>query len=192
MKNISIDRRIGNLLKKFIEVTEETFRDSMIQCLVDYVNILSHVKGNNPNLSLVHLVYNFEMDAQVIFKKMSQSRGEYLRFRKEESILLDKKLPICDNQKYDVISIPDELYNGIEVLLKREPHMFSHKKAATIKDIANRSVLFRVIENDNLINSDIYRAWRLQQIIKKEKQAKINFEEALQVVSKKRRVVWDE
>ena len=192
MKSVALDKPIGNLLKKFIASTGETFRDCFIESVFDYINILSHVCGKNPNKELMHIVQEFEMESQIIFKKIKQVRRDYIKIRREEAILLDKKLPHCDNSMYIVIVIDDELYNGIDAVLKQYPNVFSDSKKSTKKDIVNRAILFKVMQNNSLMENDIYRTWRLEVLLRKEKRAKLNFESAIEIVSKKTKVSWND
>jgi len=192
MKTIAFDRKVCNVLKQFVESSGETVKDSVLQSVLDYVNILSHVCGDNPNPELAHIVNSFEIKAQVIFKKMRELRKDYLRLRKHEAILTDRKLPHCDNQNYVRISLPDELYNGISVLIHRYPNVFTNEKKATIKDVVNRAILFRVMENEQLMNNEIYRAWRLKSLMQREQDSKLPIDGILEIVSKKRRVIWND
>lgn len=192
MKSVALDRRVGNLLKEFIAITGETFQDSFAQSIFDYINILSHVCGDNPNSELVRIMHDFEFESQIIFKKIDQSRREYLRLRKEEALLLDKKIPNCDNKKYIIIVISDELYNGIDAIVKKYPNVFSNDKHVTIRDIVSRAVLFRVMQNEPLMKNNIYRTWRLEVLLGKENRAKLNLENALEIVSRKMKVIWND
>lgn len=192
MKTVALDRRIANVLKKFISSTGEDFQDSIIQAIIDYVNILNHVRSGNPDRDLERIISNFEVDVQIVFKKMKQARYEYLQERREEAILLDRELPIIDNRKYIFFHISDEIHEAIEDLISDDPYIYDSKKKASIKDVINRASLFRAMKNDTLMKNDIYRAWRLEMLIEKEKEAKIHIDNVLEIVSKKRKVVWDE
>jgi len=192
MKTVVFNSKIRDVLKDFISSSGETIYDSVIQSILDYVNILSHVCGDNPDNELVHIVNVFEIASQVIFKKMIETRLEFLRVRREESILLDKKLPHCDNANYVMIEIPNELHRKITTLINHNPNIFSSEKNATIKDVINRSILFRIMENDLLMENEIYRAWRLEMIMRKEKSSKLSIDEIIKIISRRRRVTWDE
>jgi hypothetical protein len=192
MKTVAFYRKIANVLKCFTNSTGETLSDAVTQSVLDYVNILSHVCGDGPNRELAKIVSGFEIKSQVIFKKINDNRRQFLRIRREEALLLDKKLPSCDNRNYVMISIPEELYNGIIVLIERFPYVFSNEKKATIKDVVNRAILFRVIENDLLMQNEIYRIWRLETIMRKESGAKMSVDEVFEIISKKRKVTWNE
>lgn len=192
MKRVAIERRIGKLLKKFIESTGETFTDSLHQAVLDYVNIMLHVSGTNPDTELLRIMSDFEIDVQLIQRQISQVRREYLKVRKDESILLDKDIPHTDNSKYMILEVSPELYNAVVSLIRRYPYMYSDDKKASIKDVLDRSVIFRTMVNEKLMRNSIYRAWRLEQIMRQESKAKLNMEDVLGIVSQKRRVVWNE
>ena len=186
MITIAFNRKISDLLKSYTESTGETMYTVITQSLLDYVNILSHTCGKKPNKELCNIVNSFEMKIQAIFKRISEVREEFLKRRKEEAILLNKKLPHCDNKNYIMIAVPDELYNGIATLIRHYPHVFSKKKKAMIKDVVNRAVLFRIMENEELMKNEIYTAWRFEMLMRKEQEAKLSMNEILEIVSRKR------
>lgn len=191
MKTVAFERRIWEALHCYLDSTGETLYNVVTQSIFDYINILSHVSGKNPDDELRHIVNSFEIKVQTIFKKMNEAQQEFLKIRREESILLDKKIP-HNSDKYFILPIEDDLYYGIKALIKKHPYLFSNDKKSTINDVVSRSILFRIMDNDSLMNNEIYKAWRLDVIFRKEKKAKLSIDTIFDVISKKRRIIWDE
>jgi len=194
MKPVAINRVIYNALNSFIEKSGDTVSGCMEQSIYDYVNIMNYVIGDTPETELHKIMDKFEDDAKIVFKKMADMRTQYLKTLREESILLNKEINYvkdCINE-YFITYIPVQAYELAKSFSKTNPYIYSMEKKTYIKDVINRAVLLRVMKNNNLINNDIYRAWRLKIILTKEDRAKLNLDQIMEFASKKRKVRWSD
>ena len=188
--NIAISRRIAYLLKDFSVKINETFRSSLFKAVFDYVNLLSNVKSRSSDKDLEEIWFNFEINANNIFKKMKEVRKDFCSRRRQDAILLNKKLLSYDNERYIMMDIPISLYNIVYDLSEKYPHLYNRKHKTTIRDIVDRSILLFVSNNDKLLENKEYRNWRISLILEKEKIGKMEWNCIMERLSQKQKVIW--
>jgi len=188
---IAVNRSIGRLLKHFIKFTGETFNESVYQSVLDYVNILSHVKGNGADKDLRNIMLSFDIQSKVVFSHINELHREYLDIRKQDAVLLDRGLPKCDNYNYMIFPLDRDLYKKIKKLIKKFPKLYNDGEAS-VKDVVDRSILFRVVYSDELLKNQSYREWRISLLLENERAGQLTWEDIVEKVSVKRKVVWKE
>ena len=190
--NIAISRDIAYLLRDFSKKTNETFGNSLFNAIFDYANLLSNVKSKSSDKELEEIWFDFETNANNVFKKMKELRKEFCLERRQDAILLNKKLLHYDNKKYIMFDIPIGLYNVVFSLSEKYPHLYHRKHRTTIKDIADRSILFFISKNEKLLLNNTYRNWRISMILDRESLGKIEWSCIMEKVSQKHKVIWKE
>jgi hypothetical protein len=183
---VAMNRRVGVLLKEYSEKIGQTFRHSLHQAILDYINVLSYIKSSNPDSDLEKLFLSMESQSDLVLTRIEELRVDFRKRRKQDALLLDKDLPKLDNLHYIIEPIPEFLYDKIKSLLKKYPSMYNKK--ATIKDVVNRAILFRVIKNENLINNNVYKEWRAAVLLQSEHDSKIDLVDVVEKISYNRKV----
>jgi hypothetical protein len=183
-KNILFNRQIGELLRDFSKDIDIALLDALCDAIVDYIGIVSHVKGKDPDPELKKIVSDFEYEAESISEQLKVIRSEFRDLRNEDAILLDIDLPKYDNSKYFILSIPESLHSAIKRFIKKFPKLYGRK--TTVRDVVDRSILLKVSYNDNLMDNEFYQQWRLFRILDKERNAKIDWNEIMEKISVRR------
>lgn len=184
---VAINFRVGRLLREFSRDTGETAIRTLEEAVLDYTKLIEYIRSGDPDNELKRLFLSTEMKSQVVLDRIEAMHKEYLELKNEDALLLGIKPPKRDNSNYSVFPIPRFLYENIKQLIKRNPNLYNNR-TATVKDVVDRAVLFRIIRNEDLIDNDMYRGWRAEILFQREINAKMRLEDIIEKVSVRKKV----
>lgn len=172
---ITVTKPVSDLLSSYSDNTGMGYGECLSECLVDYLGVISNVKSRHADKGLKLIFNEFEINVKKLIDFMKVERKKVV-----DDIYTTRILTGEDLYKDNVSSIPRKIpkfiYDNIKKTLERHPYMYNKKKKAKVVDLVDRSIFFRIIKNDELMNNLVYQEWRLQRLFHYEKQSKLEWD----------------
>jgi len=173
-KGVVVTKPINDALSEYAAKMGVGYGECFNECLTDYLGVLSNVKSRYANLELKKIYNKFEMDFQQYFDYIKKERKAVTDDIFVTRLLTDEDMyksnpPSCPRK------IPDFIHDDIKSTLEKFPYLYNRDKKAKMIEIVDRSIIFKVILNDSLLNNEAYKEWRLQRVLQPEKQAKVGW-----------------
>jgi len=174
LKSITITKTVSDCLSLYSEKIGINYNECLAEFIADYIGVLGNVQSRYYDRGLKKIYNEFEYS----YKKFND------HLRKERQIVIEDAFltRVLDGEKIYVNppserrKIPIIIYEQLKKVIESNPNLYNEKKKTKISDIVDRSILFRIIDNDELINNPAYREWRLQRMLISEKSCKLKWD----------------
>jgi len=181
--SIAVNHKIADLFNDYTDKIGMEIGLCLGDAIMDYVGIVLLTHSKDPDESLKKIYLDFERQASIAIEKINALRKDFLKIRSEDNVLLDRKAPSNNNEVYRFVIISMESHRFAHRMVDTFPYYYYDSRKTAIKDIADRSMLLKIVQNDDLCDNETYRAWRLTRSIEREKLAQTDWDHVIDRVS---------
>jgi hypothetical protein len=172
LKRVTATRYCGELLSEYCQDINLQYKDVFADCVADYNSLVLAVKGRNADADLKTAYYKQELDIKALMSQYEIKRAQFCKIERETRILNDDKMFSYEHTRYIGIDTDELTFETIKSIIEKYPYLYGRKKKSSLINVVDRSILFRIMLNNGILDSKFYREMRIARIIEHENNSK--------------------